>query len=62
LRAANDWICAWSGSWGKAGEQQFSIYVRHGWTGKDERLIDPATLSRDPNTSVSLKMFPAMGR
>ena len=25
-----------------AGEQQFSIYVRHGWTGKDERLIDPA--------------------
>jgi prolyl oligopeptidase len=37
-----------------AGEQQFSIYVRHGWTGKDERLIDPAKLSRDPNTSVSL--------
>ncbi len=37
-----------------AGEQQFSIYVRHGWTGKDQRLIDPASLSRDPNTSVSL--------
>ncbi|HEY1768449.1 MAG TPA: prolyl oligopeptidase family serine peptidase [Terracidiphilus sp.] len=37
-----------------AGEQQYSIYVRHGWTGKDERLIDPATLSRDPNTSVGL--------
>jgi prolyl oligopeptidase len=37
-----------------AGEQQFSIYVRHGWTGKDERLIDPAALSRDPNTSVYL--------
>jgi prolyl oligopeptidase len=37
-----------------AGEQQGSIYVRHGWTGKDERLIDPAALSRDPNTSVSL--------
>jgi prolyl oligopeptidase len=37
-----------------AGEQQFSIYVRHGWAGKDERLIDPAKLSRDPNTSVNL--------
>jgi prolyl oligopeptidase len=38
-----------------AGEQQFSIYLRHGWTGKDERLIDPAALSRDPNTSVTLE-------
>jgi prolyl oligopeptidase len=38
-----------------AGEQQFSIYVRRGWMGKDERLIDPAQLSRDPNTSVSLE-------
>jgi len=37
-----------------AGEQQYSIYVRHGWTGKDQRLIDPAALSRDPNTSVGL--------
>ena len=37
-----------------AGEQQFSIYVRHGWTGKDERIIDPATLSRDANTSVHI--------
>ena len=37
-----------------AGEQQSSIYVRHGWTGKDQRLIDPAKLSRDPNTSVHL--------
>ena len=37
-----------------AGEQQFSIYVRHGWTGKDERLIDPAKLSSDPNTSVQM--------
>ena len=35
-----------------AGEEQASIYVRHGWTGKDERLIDPAAISRDPNTSV----------
>jgi prolyl oligopeptidase len=38
-----------------AGEQQASIYVRHGWTGKDERLIDPAKLSRDSNTSVSIQ-------
>ena len=37
-----------------AGEQQFSIYVRHGWTGKDMRLLDPAVISRDPNTSISL--------
>jgi prolyl oligopeptidase len=60
-----------------AGEQQFSIYVRHGWAetpgkkpssatpstmgakpsvmGKDERLVDPAQLSRDPNVSVGLE-------
>ncbi len=53
-----------------AGEEQASIYVRHSWTGtaskgqpaapgalslsKDERLIDPAAFSRDPNTSVRL--------
>jgi prolyl oligopeptidase len=37
-----------------AGEEQASIYLRRGWTGKDERLIDPASLSRDANTSVSL--------
>ncbi len=37
-----------------AGEDQASIYVRHGWTGKDKRLIDPAQFSRDPNTSVDL--------
>ncbi len=37
-----------------AGEDQASIYVRRGWTAKDERLVDPAALSRDPNTSVSL--------
>ncbi|HUB53365.1 MAG TPA: prolyl oligopeptidase family serine peptidase [Terracidiphilus sp.] len=36
------------------GEQQYSIYMRHGWTGKDERLLDPAVISRDPNTSISL--------
>ncbi len=57
-----------------AGEEQFSIYVRHGlkWTdGKglaaksassanasamkpDERLVDPAKLTRDANTSVGI--------
>jgi prolyl oligopeptidase len=47
-----------------AGEDQASIYMRRGWTGaaakgkagaeKDERLIDPAAFSRDPNTSVRL--------
>ena len=37
-----------------AGEQQYSIYFRHGWTGKDERLLDPAAISRDPNTAISL--------
>jgi prolyl oligopeptidase len=37
-----------------AGEGQPSIYVRHGWTEKDTRLIDPAKFSRDPNTSVDL--------
>ncbi len=37
-----------------AGEDQASIYVRRGWTAKDVRLVDPAALSRDPNTSVSL--------
>jgi prolyl oligopeptidase len=38
-----------------AGEQQASIYARHGWAGKDQRIVDPAALSRDPNTSVSLR-------
>ncbi len=37
-----------------AGEDQSSIYVRHGWAEKDKRLIDPAQFSRDPNTSVNL--------
>jgi len=35
-------------------EGQASIYMRRGWTGKDERLLDPAVLSRDPNTSIEL--------
>ncbi|HTB98061.1 MAG TPA: prolyl oligopeptidase family serine peptidase [Terracidiphilus sp.] len=35
-------------------EDQASIYVRRGWTEKDERVIDPAAISRDPNTSIDL--------
>jgi prolyl oligopeptidase len=51
-----------------AGEQQYSIYVRRGWVAaggtmsaagpsanKDVRLIDPAVISRDTNTSVYLE-------
>src|ERR1035441_53865 len=38
-----------------AGEEQFSIYARHGWTGKGYRLGDPAKLSRDANLSISLE-------
>ena len=38
-----------------AGEEQFSIYVRQGWTGKDKRLVDPAVLSTDPNISVRIE-------
>ena len=37
-----------------AGEDQASIYVRHGWIEKDKRIVDPAQFSRDPNTSVNL--------
>ncbi|HEX4285626.1 MAG TPA: prolyl oligopeptidase family serine peptidase [Terracidiphilus sp.] len=35
-------------------EGQASIYIRRGWTGKDERLLDPAVLTRDPNASIDL--------
>jgi len=35
-----------------AGEEQSSMYIRRGWTGKDEKLIDPVALSRDPDTSI----------
>jgi prolyl oligopeptidase len=38
-----------------AGEQQFSIYMRVGWAGKDKRLIDPAQLSTDPDLSVRIE-------
>jgi prolyl oligopeptidase len=43
-----------------ADEEQGSIYVRHDWKGpdspvKDERLIDPGSISKDPNTSVGIR-------
>jgi prolyl oligopeptidase len=37
-----------------ASENQGSIYVRNGWTGQDQRLIDATTLSTDQNTSVGI--------
>ena len=37
-----------------AGENQASIYVREGWKGTDERLIDATKLSADQNTSVTI--------
>ena len=37
-----------------ADENQGSIYLRSGWQGKDELLVDAKTLSADQNTSVSI--------
>jgi prolyl oligopeptidase len=37
-----------------AEENQASIYVRDGWQGQDERLIDATKLSADQNTSASI--------
>jgi len=37
-----------------ADENQASIYMREGWDGKDQRLIDASKLSADQNTSVHL--------
>ena len=37
-----------------AEENQASIYVRDGWKGEDERLIDATKLSADQNTSVDI--------
>ncbi len=37
-----------------AEENQASIYVRTGWKGADERLIDATKLSADQNTSVNI--------
>jgi prolyl oligopeptidase len=38
-----------------AEENQSSIYMRAGWTGQDERLIDATKLSADQNTSVTIQ-------
>ena len=38
-----------------AQENQASIYVREGWTGADERLVDATKLSADQNTSVEIE-------
>lgn len=37
-----------------AEENQRSIYLRDGWKGADERLIDATKLSADQNTSVDI--------
>lgn len=37
-----------------ADENQGSIYMRHGWHGQDQRLIDATKLSADQNTSVNM--------
>ncbi len=37
-----------------ADENQSSIYVRIGWKGEDQRLIDATKLSADQNTSVGI--------
>jgi len=37
-----------------ASENQSSIYLRDGWQGRDQRLIDATRLSADQNTSVSI--------
>ena len=38
-----------------AAENQASIYVRDGWNGTDERLIDATKLSADQNTSLRIR-------
>jgi prolyl oligopeptidase len=38
-----------------AQENQSSIYVRMGWSGQDERLVDATRLSTDQNTSATIE-------
>jgi prolyl oligopeptidase len=45
-----------------ADENQASIYMRAGWKGQDERLIDATKLSADQNTSVSIDDVSEDGR
>ena len=37
-----------------AEENQASIYMREGWSGDDQRLVDATKLSADQNTSVRI--------
>jgi prolyl oligopeptidase len=45
-----------------ADENQGSIYMRDGWKGRDERLIDATRLSTDQNTSVDIADISDDGR
>jgi prolyl oligopeptidase len=45
-----------------ADENQYSIYVREGWTGADVRLIDATKLSADQNTSVTINNISSDGK
>ena len=44
-----------------AGQQNASIFVRDGTTGRDQLLIDPSTVSREPSTTVELLNVSADG-
>jgi prolyl oligopeptidase len=46
----------------EADENQASIYMRTGWQGKEERLIDATRLSADQNTSVAIQSVSKDGR
>jgi prolyl oligopeptidase len=45
-----------------ADENQASIYVRDGWKGNDERLVDATRLSTDQNSSLSIEDVSDDGR
>lgn len=43
-------------------ENQASIYMRTGWSGRDQRLIDATKLSADQNTNVGIEAISDNGR
>lgn len=45
-----------------ADENQASIYLRDGWTGNDERLVDATRLSTDQNSSLTIQDISDDGR
>ncbi|WP_251106430.1 prolyl oligopeptidase family serine peptidase [Alloacidobacterium dinghuense] len=45
-----------------ADENQYSVYVRDGWSGSDVRLIDATKLSADQNTSVTINDISSDGK